>query len=58
MDPHCQVSNKETFCPRQGKGAAIFTADLSPAPRPASTRTYVLAVSGRQARGFPSLSAK
>ncbi len=31
MDPHSQVSNKETFCPGQGKGAAIFTADLSPA---------------------------
>ncbi len=33
MDPHSQISNKETFCPGQGEKMQPFLQpDLSPAP--------------------------
>ena len=52
-NPCSQVSNKETFCPRQGEKLRPFwQPDFSPRPRAANTYAFVLARSGRQARDF------
>ncbi len=42
MDPHSQVSNKETFCPGQGKSRSHFSsAGLKPHPgQPVQVHMY------------------
>ncbi len=45
---------RKLFVTGRGKTQSFLQLDLSP-PRPDSTRTYALAVSGLQARDFPAV---